>query len=84
MDSFAIHGGTPINLYILDLPRYSVDVDLTYIPIKPREDSFADIHKNLAIIKEKKSRRLSRILSLERSRIKSTVHVEGGLWLKLK
>ncbi|ULB35401.1 nucleotidyl transferase AbiEii/AbiGii toxin family protein [Proteiniphilum propionicum] len=53
MDSFAIHGGTPINLYILDLPRYSVDVDLTYIPIKPREDSFADIHKNLAIIKEK-------------------------------
>jgi len=28
-------------------------VDLTYIPIKPREDSFADIHKNLAIIKEK-------------------------------
>ena len=53
VESFAIHGGTAINLYILDLPRYSVDVDLTYIPIKPREDSFADIHKNLAIIKEK-------------------------------
>lgn len=53
MESFAIHGGTAINLYILDLPRYSVDVDLTYIPIKPREDSFADIHKNLTIIKEK-------------------------------
>jgi hypothetical protein len=53
VESFAIHGGTAINLYILDLLRYSVDVDLTYIPIKPREDSFADIHKNLAIIKEK-------------------------------
>ena len=53
VESFAIHGGTAINLYILDLPRYSVDVDLTYIPIKPREDSFADIHKNLTIIKEK-------------------------------
>ena len=53
VESFAIHGGTAINLYILDLPRYSVDVDLTYIPIKPREDSFADIHKNMAIIKEK-------------------------------
>ncbi|NLN66430.1 MAG: nucleotidyl transferase AbiEii/AbiGii toxin family protein, partial [Clostridiaceae bacterium] len=25
----------------------------TYIPIRPREDSFADIHKNLAIFKEK-------------------------------
>ncbi|HHV85084.1 MAG TPA: nucleotidyl transferase AbiEii/AbiGii toxin family protein [Petrimonas sp.] len=23
VDSFAIHGGTAINLYILDLPRYS-------------------------------------------------------------
>ncbi|MEA4916636.1 nucleotidyl transferase AbiEii/AbiGii toxin family protein [Proteiniphilum sp.] len=45
VESFAIHGGTAINLYILDLPRYSVDVDLTYIPIKAREDSFADIHK---------------------------------------
>lgn len=53
VESFAIHGGTAINLYILDLPRYSVDVDVTYIPIKPRENSFADIHKNLAIIKEK-------------------------------
>ncbi len=53
VENFAIHGGTAINLYILDLPRYSVDVDLIYIPIKPREDSFADIHKNLAIIKEK-------------------------------
>lgn len=53
VESFAIHGGTAINLYILDLPRYSVDVDLTYIPIKTREDSFADIHKNLSIIKEK-------------------------------
>lgn len=53
IESFAIHGGTAINLYILDLPRYSVDVDLTYIPIKAREDSFADIHKNLVIIKEK-------------------------------
>ena len=53
VDSFAIHGGTAINLYILDLPRYSVDIDVTYTPIKPRDESFADIHKNLSIIKEK-------------------------------
>lgn len=29
---FAIHGGTAINLFLKDLPRYSVDIDLTYIP----------------------------------------------------
>jgi len=53
IESFAIHGGTAINLYVLDLPRYSVDIDVTYTPIKPREESFAEIHKNLSILKEK-------------------------------
>ena len=53
IESFAIHGGTAINLYVLDLPRYSVDIDVTYTSIKPREESFAEIHKNLSIIKEK-------------------------------
>jgi hypothetical protein len=53
IESFAIHGGTAINLYVLDFPRYSVDVDITYTPIKPREESFAEIHKNLSILKEK-------------------------------
>ena len=53
IESFAIHGGTAINLYVLDLPRYSVDIDVTYTPIKPREESFSEIHKNLSIIKEK-------------------------------
>jgi predicted nucleotidyltransferase component of viral defense system len=53
IDSFAVHGGTAINLYVLDLPRYSVDIDVTYTLIKPREETFAEIHKNLSIIKEK-------------------------------
>lgn len=26
---FAVHGGTAINLFLKDLPRYSVDIDLT-------------------------------------------------------
>ena len=31
---FALHGGTAINLFIRDMPRLSVDIDLTYIPIE--------------------------------------------------
>ena len=27
---FAVHGGTAINLFLKNLPRYSVDIDLTY------------------------------------------------------
>jgi hypothetical protein len=53
IESFAIHGGTAINLYVLDLPRYSVDIDVTYTSIKPRDEAFVEIHKNLSIIKEK-------------------------------
>ena len=53
IDSFAVHGGTAINLYVLDLPRYSVDIDITYTPIKSREESFVDIHNNLDIIKNR-------------------------------
>ncbi len=29
---FALHGGTAINLFYHDMPRLSVDIDLTYIP----------------------------------------------------
>lgn len=48
---FALHGGTAINLFIRDIPRLSVDIDLTYIPIENREHS---IHKiNQALIKIK-------------------------------
>lgn len=31
---FAVHGGTAINLFHQNMPRYSVDIDLTYIPIE--------------------------------------------------
>jgi predicted nucleotidyltransferase component of viral defense system len=30
--SFALKGGTAINLFYRDLPRFSVDIDLTYLP----------------------------------------------------
>lgn len=42
-ESFALKGGTAINLFIRDLPRLSVDIDLTYLPIKSYQDSLDDI-----------------------------------------
>lgn len=33
---FALHGGTAINLFVRDMPRLSVDIDLTYLPIEDR------------------------------------------------
>jgi predicted nucleotidyltransferase component of viral defense system len=40
---FALKGGTAINLFVRDMPRLSVDVDLTYLPIEPREESLKKI-----------------------------------------
>ena len=35
---FAVHGGTAINLFHKNMPRYSVDIDITYIPLKKRDE----------------------------------------------
>ncbi len=51
-EDFAVHGGIAINLFIKDLPRYSVDADLTYVPLGPREESLAEIDKKLAAISQ--------------------------------
>src|SRR3989338_3962833 len=40
---FALKGGTAINLFLRDMPRLSVDVDLTYLPIEPRDKSLKEI-----------------------------------------
>lgn len=36
-DCFALKGGTAINLFLRDMPRLSVDIDLTYLSVEPRE-----------------------------------------------
>lgn len=43
--SFALKGGTAINLFVRDLPRLSVDIDLTYLPLLPRARSLGAIDK---------------------------------------
>jgi predicted nucleotidyltransferase component of viral defense system len=53
---FAVHGGTAINLFIKNLPRYSVDVDVTYIPLGPRDESLTEIDKKLVAISQQLQR----------------------------
>lgn len=49
---FAVHGGTAINLFHKDLPRYSIDIDVTYIPIKDRKSSLDEINQKLLEVKK--------------------------------
>lgn len=41
---FALKGGTAVNLFVRDMPRLSVDIDLTYLPIADRATSLSGIH----------------------------------------
>jgi predicted nucleotidyltransferase component of viral defense system len=44
---FALKGGTAINLFVRDMPRLSVDIDLTYVPIEDRETSLKKMNEAL-------------------------------------
>ena len=44
---FALKGGTAINFFIRDMPRLSVDIDLTYTPVDERETALEAIHEAL-------------------------------------
>ena len=51
-EAFALKGGTAINLFYRDMPRLSVDIDLTYLPIEDRETTLKNIDTILDHIRE--------------------------------
>jgi predicted nucleotidyltransferase component of viral defense system len=48
---FALKGGTAINLFIRQLPRLSVDIDLVYLPIEGRETSLIGMRSATGVAK---------------------------------
>lgn len=50
---FALKGGTAINLFVRDLPRLSVDIDLVYLPVAERAESLAAVKAGLDRIAER-------------------------------
>ena len=51
--AFALKGGTAINLFVRDMPRLSVDIDLTYLPVEDRTTSLAAIDAAMLRIAER-------------------------------
>ena len=58
-ESFALKGGTAINLFVRDLPRFSIDIDLTYLPFSPRDEALRDISAALHRIQGKLEKTIS-------------------------
>lgn len=44
---FALKGGTAINLFIRDMPRLSVDIDLVYLPQDDRQTALQNAKEAL-------------------------------------
>lgn len=49
---FALKGGTAINLFVRDLPRLSVDIDLVYLPVGERSAALQEIDAAFHRIKQ--------------------------------
>jgi hypothetical protein len=73
---FALKGGTAINLFIRDMPRLSVDIDLTYLPLDSRNDALKNIQEGLGRIKTDIEKNVPGIKI-------STVPLDGGTDVKL-
>ena len=58
---FALKGGTAINLFVREMPRLSVDIDLTYIPFENRETALKNISDGLERITSDLQRNISGI-----------------------
>ncbi len=58
---FALKGGTAINMFYRAMPRLSVDIDLSYLPLSPREQALADIDAALNRIVGNVCRRMPRV-----------------------
>lgn len=70
-DVFALHGGTAINLFCLNMPRLSVDIDLTYIPASEnRNTDLQKIQFTLDRIKERLRKKIPKINFTDPTRTK--------------
>jgi predicted nucleotidyltransferase component of viral defense system len=59
---FALKGGSALNLFIRDLPRLSVDIDLTYLPIEDRDSTLANISDILTTISRDISKAMPQVM----------------------
>lgn len=80
----AIHGGTAINLFYQNMPRYSVDIDLTYTPIKSRIESIEDINKSLMRLKSKIEKALPGIHVVHKPEVLKLLCMRGSTAVKIE
>ena len=75
---FALKGGTAINLFERDLPRLSVDIDLTFLPLTDRDTAIRDINAALSRICKSLDKRSGIVASLSGSEVSRKIICSRG------
>ena len=81
---FAVHGGTAINLFHKNLPRYSVDIDLTYIPIQDRTTSLCTINERLLEVKRNIEKTIPGIVVVPKLKVGKLLWTLGDATVKIE
>ncbi len=91
---FALKGGTAINLFLHNMPRLSVDIDLCYLPIEPRDVFLKNISNALlrlskeieeitgAQVKEQRTAKDKQLTKLLISKNDAQIKIEPNLVLR--
>jgi len=79
VEEFALHGGTAINLFYHNMPRLSVDIDLTYIPFENRNN---DLH-NISLLLKKLAKIIQHYIPAIQINFKNTDNNEEKLFCRL-
>lgn len=83
-ECFAMHGGTAINLFVKNLNRLSVDVDLTYIPLEDRDSSLEHINEALMRIADRVKRQFRDVKIIPRLDICKITCESRGCQVKIE
>jgi len=81
---FALQGGTAINLFIRDMPRLSVDIDLIYVNIEDRQITLSNINQALLRIKDNIEALNPRIRVMHRELTCKLQISENGVQIKVE
>jgi len=92
---FALKGGTAINFFVRNMPRLSVDIDLIWLPLEPRDVALANIGQALrhiaagirktmpeVIVQESRPRNAEHASKLFVSTGEATIKIEPNLVLR--
>lgn len=87
--NFALKGGTAINFFLRDLPRFSIDIDLAYVPVNSRNMALEDISRSIENISTKIKRIFPDcILSFKKNKqheaIRSLIVNQNGVTIKIE